>query len=139
MPQFAANLSMLYPELPFLQRFGAAAADGFTGVEYLFPYEHATADIDALLHQHGLEQVLFNAPPGGADRSRMAAAGDAGKRAAMVMMGVVVMLFFAGLLEGFGRQLITNDYARLSIAAGMFTLWVSYFGLIGREARNGAA
>lgn len=64
MPRFAANLSMLYPELPFLQRFGAAAADGFTGVEFLFPYEHATADIDALLHQHGLEQVLFNAPPG---------------------------------------------------------------------------
>ena len=40
MPRFAANLSMLYPELPFLARFAAAAADGFEGVEYLFPYEH---------------------------------------------------------------------------------------------------
>ena len=38
MPTFAANLSMLYTELPFLDRFKAAAADGFTGVEYLFPY-----------------------------------------------------------------------------------------------------
>jgi hypothetical protein len=41
MPRFAANLSMLYPELPFLDRFAAAARDGFEGVEFLFPYEHA--------------------------------------------------------------------------------------------------
>ncbi|TXH86715.1 MAG: hydroxypyruvate isomerase [Rhodoferax sp.] len=64
MPRFAANLSMLYTELPFLERFGAAAADGFAGVEYLFPYEFAAADIAQRLREHGLQQVLFNAPPG---------------------------------------------------------------------------
>lgn len=64
MPRFAANLSMLYTELPFLERFGAAAADGFAGVEYLFPYEFSTTDITAQLKAHDLQQVLFNAPPG---------------------------------------------------------------------------
>ena len=64
MPRFAANLSMLYNELPFLERFAAAAADGFQGVEYLFPYAYPPAEIAARLRRHGLAQVLFNAPPG---------------------------------------------------------------------------
>ena len=64
MPRFAANLTMLYPEHPFLDRFAAAAADGFQGIEYLFPYEHPAAEIAARLQAHGLQQVLFNAPPG---------------------------------------------------------------------------
>ena len=64
MPRFAANLSMLYPELPFLDRFEAAARDGFEGVEFLFPYEHAPQELAARLKAHGLAQVLFNAPPG---------------------------------------------------------------------------
>ncbi len=64
MPRFAANLSMLYPEHPFLDRFAAAAADGFRAVEYLFPYEHERREIALRLSDHGLEQVLFNAPPG---------------------------------------------------------------------------
>lgn len=67
MPQFAANLSMLYPEHAFLDRFAAAAADGFTGVEYLFPYDHPAQEIAARLQAHGLQQVLFNAPPGNWD------------------------------------------------------------------------
>jgi hydroxypyruvate isomerase len=64
MPRFAANLTLLYPELPFLERFAAAAADGFEAVEFLFPYEHEPATLRALLDAHGLRQVLFNAPPG---------------------------------------------------------------------------
>ena len=64
MPQFAANLSMLYQEHAFLDRFAAAAADGFKAVEYLFPYAFSASDIAAQLQQHGLKQVLFNAPPG---------------------------------------------------------------------------
>ncbi len=64
MPKFAANLSMLYTEHPFLDRFAAAARDGFKAVEYLFPYEHPAAELAALLQAHGLQQVLFNAPPG---------------------------------------------------------------------------
>ncbi|MDO8449848.1 MAG: hydroxypyruvate isomerase family protein [Rhodoferax sp.] len=64
MPKFAANLSMLYPELDFLDRFEAAAKDGFKAVEYLFPYAFESRDIAACLKAHGLQQVLFNAPPG---------------------------------------------------------------------------
>lgn len=64
MPRFAANLSMLYPEHAFLDRFAAAAHDGFTAVEYLFPYAFEAAEIAQRLQAHGLSQVLFNAPPG---------------------------------------------------------------------------
>ncbi len=64
MPRFAANLSMLYNELDFLDRFAAAARDGFQGVEFLFPYDYTPETLAALLAQHGLQQVLFNAPPG---------------------------------------------------------------------------
>src|ERR1700731_2662121 len=64
MPRFAANLTMMYTEPAFLDRFGAAAKDGFKGVEFLFPYDFAAADIKARLDEHGLMQALFNAPPG---------------------------------------------------------------------------
>ncbi len=64
MPKFAANLSFMYNEHGFLDRFAAAAADGFNGVEFLFPYDYDTADIRARLNACGLTQVLFNAPPG---------------------------------------------------------------------------
>jgi len=64
MPRFAANLSMLYNEHPFLERFAAAAADGFQAVEYLFPYDFTAPELAQRLADHGLQQVLFNAPPG---------------------------------------------------------------------------
>jgi hydroxypyruvate isomerase len=64
MPKFAANLSWMFQEWPFLERFGAAEAAGFTAVEYLFPYDHAPDAIAALLSRHNLKQVLFNLPPG---------------------------------------------------------------------------
>jgi len=64
MLHFAANLSMMYNEHAFLDRFAAAAKDGFNGVEYLFPYEFEAGDIRARLDAHGLTQALFNAPPG---------------------------------------------------------------------------
>jgi hydroxypyruvate isomerase len=67
MPRFAANLSMMYQEHAFLDRFGAAAKDGFTGAEFLFPYAHPAADIRARLIEHGLTQALFNGPPGNWD------------------------------------------------------------------------
>jgi 2-dehydrotetronate isomerase len=62
--RFAANLSWLYTELPFLDRFEAAARDGFVGVECLFPHEHPEAEIRARLDAQGLSLVLFNAEPG---------------------------------------------------------------------------
>ena len=64
MPRFAANLSMLYTEVPFLDRFERAAADGFDAVEFLFPYAFAAADIRARLVAHKLDLVLFNTPAG---------------------------------------------------------------------------
>jgi len=70
-PRFAANLSFLFGEHPFLDRFAAAAEAGFTAVEYMFPYEHPAADVRARLEDAGLEQALFNLPAGdwaGGDR-----------------------------------------------------------------------
>jgi hydroxypyruvate isomerase len=64
MPRFAANLSMMFQELPFLERFGAAAAAGFRGVEFLFPYDFAPQDVARALRDGALENVLFNLPPG---------------------------------------------------------------------------
>ena len=64
MPRFAANLSLLYTEVPFLDRFALAAADGFRGVEFLFPYEFEASEIAQRLRAHGLTHVLFNLPPG---------------------------------------------------------------------------
>jgi 2-dehydrotetronate isomerase len=67
MPIFAANLSMMFTEHPFLDRFGAAAAAGFTAVEFLFPYAFPAEDIRARLEEHRLTQALFNLPPGNFD------------------------------------------------------------------------
>jgi hydroxypyruvate isomerase len=68
MPKFAANLTMLYTELAFLDRFEAAARDGFAGVEFLFPYGHHKAEIAERLKSAGLQLALFNLPPGNWDR-----------------------------------------------------------------------
>ena len=64
MPRFAANLTMMFNEWPFLDRFAAAADAGFTAVEFLFPYEHTPDAIAARLGPNGLTQALFNLPPG---------------------------------------------------------------------------
>jgi len=64
MPKFAANLTMLFTEHAFLDRFAAAAEAGFTGVEYLFPYAWSQQELVARLRDHGLQQVLHNLPAG---------------------------------------------------------------------------
>ena len=64
MPQFAANLSMLWNELPFLDRFDAAAKAGFKAVEFLFPYDFKAEDIAERLQRNRLQLVLHNLPPG---------------------------------------------------------------------------
>ena len=64
MPKFAANLSMLFTEHDFLDRFAAAAESGFAGVEYLFPYAYEAETLRTALVDNGLTQVLFNLPPG---------------------------------------------------------------------------
>jgi hydroxypyruvate isomerase len=63
-PRFAANVSMMFNEVAFLDRFGAAADAGFQAVEFLFPYEYPADTIAERLEQTGLENVLFNLPPG---------------------------------------------------------------------------
>jgi hydroxypyruvate isomerase len=64
MPQFAANLSMMFTELPFLDRFAAAAQADFKGVEYLLPYDFPAEVLLEQLHRHNLDSVLFNLPAG---------------------------------------------------------------------------
>ncbi|MEJ8812731.1 hydroxypyruvate isomerase [Variovorax ureilyticus] len=64
MPKFAANLTMLFNELPFMQRFEAAAKAGFKAVEYLFPYAYDKKELAAALRDNGLVQVLHNLPAG---------------------------------------------------------------------------
>jgi 2-dehydrotetronate isomerase len=78
--RFAANLSWLFLEWPFLDRFAAAADAGFTAVEYLFPYDHAPGDIAQRLSRHGLKQVLFNLPPGDFASGERGLAGLSGRR-----------------------------------------------------------
>ncbi|MFZ2294368.1 MAG: 2-oxo-tetronate isomerase [Polaromonas sp.] len=74
MPKFAANLSWMYTELPFPERFAAAARDGFKAVEFLSPYSWPAAELKALLKANDLQLVLFNAPPGGMDAASIEAA-----------------------------------------------------------------
>ena len=75
MSKFAANLTMLFTELPFLERFAAAREAGFAAVEFLFPYEWPAAELGRLLREQGLSHALFNMPPGnwGAGERGMAA------------------------------------------------------------------
>lgn len=87
MPKFAANLSLMYTEAPFLDRFALAARDGFRAVEFLFPYAWPAAEIKARLDAWGLQQVLFNAPPGGADYAAMQTAWERGERGTAALPG----------------------------------------------------
>ena len=64
MPKFAANLTTMFTELPFMARFAAAAQAGFEGVEFLFPYDYPAAEIKQRLTENNLQLVLFNTPPG---------------------------------------------------------------------------
>jgi 2-dehydrotetronate isomerase len=64
MPKFSANLSFLFPDLPFLDRFAAAAEAGFRAVEFAFAYDHDPAEIAWCLTAHRLTLALFNLPPG---------------------------------------------------------------------------
>lgn len=64
MPKFAANLSMMFTEAPFLDRFAAAAAAGFSAVEFLFPYEHLPEVVESKARAAGVQVILFNTPSG---------------------------------------------------------------------------
>jgi sugar phosphate isomerase/epimerase len=81
MPKFAANLSFLYAEHAFLDRFAAAAADGFRAVEFLFPYDETPARVAAAAKAAGVAIVLFNLPPGDWDRGERGLAALKGREA----------------------------------------------------------
>ena len=91
MPKLAANLSYLFTELPFLDRFEAAAAAGFRGIEVLFPYEYSAAEIAARLERHRLTPVLFNLPPGDTAKGERGMAALPGREADF-MKGVLLAL-----------------------------------------------
>ena len=107
MPRFAANLTMMYPDLPFLDRFEAAAKDGFQAVEYLFPYAYPAAELAARLKGNGLQQVLFNMPPAGLTKDDMATGWDRGERGtacqpgreAEFRAGLAMAMEYAEILE----------------------------------------
>jgi len=95
--KFAANLSFLYQDLPFLDRIGAAARDGFEGVEYLSPFDFPARDIRQRLDEHGIVQALFNAPAGdwaGGERGTASLPG----RQADFREGIARALDYAGVL-----------------------------------------
>ena len=117
MPQFAANLSLMYTEVPFLDRFAAAARDGFRAVEFLFPYAFAPQDIAARLRDHGLQLVLFNAPPAGSDRAAMAAAWDQAARGTAALPGREAE-FRAGVLEAL-RYAEALNCPRIHVLSGI--------------------
>lgn len=127
MPQFAANLSLMYTELPFLERFAAAARDGFRAVEYLFPYAHAPAQLAQQLRAHGLQQVLFNAPPGGTTLDAMASAWDAGARGTLCLAGQDAA-FRAGLQQALVYASVLQC-PRVHVMSGLLPAGQSHAGV----------
>ncbi len=97
---------------------------------------HGTTELFAILLSGaaGIHVGRAIAFPG--NRSHLAAASAAGKRAALVMAGVIIMLICAGLLEGFARQLINNTAARYAVGGTMLAFWLSYFFLFGRNQKR---
>ena len=125
MPRFAANLSLMFSEHPFLDRFARARAAGFEAVEFLFPYEFPAAEIATRLRDNGLQQVLFNAPPGDWGKGERGIAALPGRQ--------------AEFREGLKRAL---DYAaalacpRLHVMAGLTPKGVARDTLLTQYATN---
>jgi hydroxypyruvate isomerase len=126
MPKFAANLTMLYNELPFLERFDAAAAAGFRGVEFLFPYAFSPDEIAERLNRNRLALVLHNLPPGNWE------AGERGiachpNRVGEFQDGVGKAIAYAKILgapqlnclAGIVPQGVTRDAARATFVANL--------------------
>ncbi|MFO1206313.1 MAG: 2-oxo-tetronate isomerase [Burkholderiales bacterium] len=122
MPRFAANLTMMFNEVSFPQRFAAAARAGFRAVEFLFPYDYPPAEVAGWLREAGLESVLFNLPPGdwGAGERGLAAlpgresefrAGVARALEYAIALGTPRLHAMAGLVpEGVSRAACLETY-----------------------------
>lgn len=97
MPKFSANISFLYADLPFLDRFAAAAKDGFRAVEYVGPYDLPAAEVAAALNTDGLTQALFNLPAGNWDAGERGI-GCHGDRVAEFQAGVMTAIRYGQAL-----------------------------------------
>lgn len=117
MPRFAANISTMYAEHDFLQRFGYAAADGFAAVECQFPYEWSAREVAQRLRDAGLRMVLLNAPPGTAVDGSVARAWAQGARGTACLPGQRAQ-FRADVLRAldYAAQL---DCPRIHVMAGV--------------------
>ena len=98
MPKFAANLSMMFSEVPFLERFAAARAAGFKAVEFQFPYAFPASNIAARVKDNGLHVVLFNLPPGDFEKGERGIACLPGRESEF-RAGVDAMLDYAAALN----------------------------------------
>ncbi|GAA4760956.1 stage II sporulation protein M [Stakelama sediminis] len=94
---------------------------------------HGTTEISAIILASAAGMHIGRAVAFPGRQRRLEAAAQAGRKAALVMIGVVLMLMVAGMLEGFARQLIRADEARFAVAGTMLLIWVSYFTLVGRR------
>jgi len=110
MPRLAANISYLYPDRPFLDRFADAARDGFRGVELDFPYEHGVHEIRARLKAYGLKLALFNAPPGDWAAGERGIASIPGREAEF-RDGIALALEFARVLGNRMIQVMAGTVA----------------------------
>ena len=131
MPRFAANLSMMFNEVPFLDRFQKAAEAGFEAVEYLFPYEFPADEIAARLKEFNLTQALFNLPPGDWSKGERglaalpdrAAEFEAGLKTALPYVkatGVKKLHMMAGLADRFSPWAVTSYQDNVRKAADFF-------------------
>ena len=125
MPRFAANVSMLFAEHPFLDRFAQARAAGFEAVECLFPYTHPAAEIRARLEDAGLRLVLFNAAPGDWERGEKGLAALPGREAEF-RDGIARALDYAGTL----------GCPRLHVVAGLAPAGIARDTLLATYAAN---
>ncbi len=125
MPNLAANLSMLFGEYAYLDRFEQAAKAGFRAVEYLFPYEYEAEQIKARLDQFALEQALFNAPPGD---------WEAGERGIACIPGREAE-FAEGIERALGYARVLGN-TRIHVMAGLTPPEVSYESARGCYVKN---
>jgi hydroxypyruvate isomerase len=130
-PRFSANLSMLFDDAPFVERFTRAASAGFDAVEYLFPYDHDAADLRRTLDEHGLRQDLFNLPAGDFAGGERGVAADPARREE-----------FAGGVEAGARYAAALGCRKLNCLVGtriQGVAWETQYTCLAENLRAAAA
>lgn len=135
MIKLAANLSWLYQEIDFLDRFAAAADHGFKAVEFLFPYDHPAEEIARRLQRHGLTQALFNLPPGDWSRGERGLAALPGREAEFER-ALETAITYAGTL---GCRNIHVMSGLIGAGADLAAMQRTYIANVRRAAERAAA